>query len=88
LGGISEEVLSSREDAKVLVFLVMAMLFFVVTLLVSFFVIIYLIYKEGVSPDYGPDLFMAGLIPPSMATILLYVKVFGRHLFSKPDRPV
>jgi hypothetical protein len=41
---------------------------------------IWLINSEGISPTDGPNIFMAGLIPPSIATLFLYAKVFGRHL--------
>lgn len=70
-----------RENFKVLLFLIASMLFFVTTLLISFFLIILWINKAGVSPDYGPNLFMLGLVPPSVATLFLYVKVFGRFLW-------
>ena len=65
---------------RIVGFLVAAMLFFVITLLISFFLMIWFINRDGISPTDGPNFFMIGLIPPSIAAIFLYAKVFGKHL--------
>ena len=71
-----------QDNVKVLIFLVSSMLFFVTTLLISFFAIILWINQSKLSPDWGPNLFMLGLVPPSVATFFLYTKVFGRYLWA------
>ncbi|MCI0559996.1 MAG: hypothetical protein MN733_16020 [Nitrososphaera sp.] len=71
---------STRSNFLTLAFLVITVLFFAGTLLGSFFVIIVLINNSDVPPDIAPNIFMLGLVPPSIATFLLYTKVFGRFL--------
>jgi hypothetical protein len=67
-------------NLKVLVFLVATALFFAVTLLISFFGVIVMINRLGIPADQGPNFFMLGLVPPSILTVLLYFKGFGRFL--------
>ena len=57
-----------------------AALFFAVTLLASFFIIIVAINQMEIPADMAPNFFMLGLVPPSIATILLFTKVLGRLL--------
>ncbi|HEX2014680.1 MAG TPA: hypothetical protein VLA68_05580 [Nitrososphaera sp.] len=71
---------STRSNFLTLAFLIITVLFFAGTLLGSFFVIIVLINNSDVPPDIAPNIFMLGLVPPSIATFLLYTKVFGRFL--------
>lgn len=65
---------------KTLILLIITVLFFTVTLLGSFFVLIVFINEMDVSSDLAPNLLMIGLVPPSVLTLLLYIKVFGRFL--------
>lgn len=75
---------SSKESSKTslltLLFLVITVLFFAATLLGSFFVIIVIINEMDVPADIAPNIFMLGLVPPSILTFLLYTKFFGRFL--------
>jgi hypothetical protein len=60
-------------------------LFFAVTLFISFFLVIVAINRIDIPKDFAPNLFMLGLVPPSILTIILYIKVLGRFAF-KSDR--
>jgi hypothetical protein len=71
---------STRKNFVVVGFLIAAVLFFVATLLISFFLIIALINQADIPADSAPNIFMLGLVPPSILTFLLYTKVFGRFL--------
>ena len=71
---------SSRTTVRIVGFLVAIVFFFVVTLLVSFFGIIALINEMDIPGDVAPNVFMIGLIPPSILSILLYTKLFGRYI--------
>ena len=64
---------------RVSIFLIITVFFFAGTLLASFFGIIVMINYYNLK-DIGPGLFMVGLVPPSIASILLFTKVFGRFL--------
>ena len=81
-----EQPVTKEVTLSIVGFILATTLFFIVTLLVSFFLIISLINGEGISPTDGPNIFMAGLIPPSIATIVLYVKVFGKRLLQHIDQ--
>jgi hypothetical protein len=61
-------------------FLVATVFFFATTLFGSFFIIIVLINEMDVPADMAPNIFMLGLVPPSVLTFLLFTKVFGRFL--------
>jgi hypothetical protein len=69
-----------RTTARTVGFLVAIVFFFVFTLLVSFFGIIVLINEMDIPGDVAPNVFMIGLIPPSILSILLYTKLFGRFI--------
>ena len=71
---------SRRTTARTVAFLVAIVFFFVFTLLVSFFGIIVLINEMDIPGDVAPNVFMIGLIPPSILSILLYTKLFGRFI--------
>lgn len=75
---VSEE--SSRSIVKTIGFLVGIVFFFILTLLACFFGIIVLIYQMDIPGDVAPYVFMLGLIPPSILSILLYTKLFGRYI--------
>jgi hypothetical protein len=71
---------STRGSLVTLGFLIITVLFFAATLLTSFFIIIVIINETNVSADMAPNIFMLGLVPPSVSTFLLYTKVFGRFI--------
>jgi hypothetical protein len=49
-------------------------------LLISFFLLIVTINAINVPADVASNILMLGLLPPSVATFLLFTKVFGRFL--------
>jgi uncharacterized BrkB/YihY/UPF0761 family membrane protein len=69
---------SKREKVKLLGYMIGTAMFFGVTLLVSFFVVILAIDAINIPADIAPNILLAGLVPPSVATFLLFTKVFGR----------
>ncbi len=71
---------SSKDTLKTVGFLLIVLFFFVATLLASFFGIIVLINEMDIPGDVAPNVFMIGLIPPSILTFLLYTKVLGRFI--------
>lgn len=71
---------TSRTILRTVGFLLAIVFFFIFTLLVSFFGIIVLINEMDIPGDVAPNVFMVGLIPPSILSILLYTKLFGRFL--------
>ena len=54
--------------------------FFGVTLLISFFIVIIAINAMNIPADIAPNLLLVGLVPPSIATFLLFTRVFGRFI--------
>jgi hypothetical protein len=69
---------AKRDNLKLLVYMVGAAVFFAVTLFISFFIVIVMINNADIPGDVAPNMFMLGLIPPSVGTFLLFTKVFGR----------
>ena len=69
-----------RDSVKLFGYMIGVALFFAVTLLASFFIIIVAINQMDIPADVAPNFFMLGLVPPSIATILLFTKVLGRLL--------
>jgi uncharacterized BrkB/YihY/UPF0761 family membrane protein len=69
-----------REKVKLLGFMVGTALFFGVTLLISFFLVIVAINATKIPTDVAPNILMLGLVPPSVATFLLFTKAFGRFI--------
>ena len=69
-----------RDTVKLFGYMVGVALFFAVTLLASFFMMIVIINWMDITGDEAPNFFMLGLVPPSIATILLFTKVLGRLL--------
>ena len=67
-----------REKIKLLTFMIGTALFFGVTLLISFFLAIVAINATKIPADVAPNVLMLGLVPPSVATFLLFTKVLGR----------
>ena len=70
----------SRTTVRTVGFLMAIVFFFIITLLISFFGIIVLIDEMDIPGDMAPNVFMVGLIPPSILSILLYKKLFGRFI--------
>ncbi len=71
---------SRREKAKLLGYMIGTAVFFGVTLLISFFLVIVAINAIKIPADVASNILMLGLVPPSVATFLLFTKVFGRFL--------
>jgi hypothetical protein len=69
-----------RDNLKLIAYMVGAMLFFAVTLFISFFVVIVAINNMDIPGDIAPNMFMLGLLPPSIGTFLLFTKVFGQFM--------
>jgi uncharacterized BrkB/YihY/UPF0761 family membrane protein len=67
-----------REKIKLLTFMIGTALFFGVTLLISFFLTIVAINVIKIPADVAPNILILGLVPPSVATFLLFTKVLGR----------
>jgi uncharacterized BrkB/YihY/UPF0761 family membrane protein len=67
-----------REKIKLLTFMIGTALFFGVTLLISFFLTIVAINVIKIPADVAPNILILGLVPPSVATFLLFTKAFGR----------
>jgi uncharacterized BrkB/YihY/UPF0761 family membrane protein len=67
-----------REKIKLLTFMIGTALFFGVTLLISFFLAIVAINAIKIPADVTPNILILGLVPPSVATFLLFTKVLGR----------
>ena len=69
-----------RDNLKLLAYMIGAAVFFMVTLFISFFIVIVAINNFAISADDAPNMFMLGLVPPSIGTFLLFTKVFGRFM--------
>jgi hypothetical protein len=69
-----------RDNLKLLAYMIGAAAFFAVTLFISFFIVIVAINNADIPGDVAPNMFMLGLIPPSVGTFLLFTKVFGRFM--------
>jgi uncharacterized BrkB/YihY/UPF0761 family membrane protein len=75
---VRHAVSTRREKVKLLTFMIGTALFFGVTLLISFFLAIVAINAVKIPADVAPNILMLGLVPPSVATFLLFTKAFGR----------
>jgi uncharacterized BrkB/YihY/UPF0761 family membrane protein len=71
---------SRREKVKLLGYMIGTAMFFGVTLLISFFMVIITINTIKIPADIVPNILLVGLIPPSLATFFLFTKVFGRFI--------
>ena len=71
---------SRRDKLKLLGYMVGTALFFGVTLLISFFLVIVAINSIKIPAEVASNILMLGLVPPSVATLLLFTKVFGRFI--------
>jgi uncharacterized BrkB/YihY/UPF0761 family membrane protein len=69
-----------REKVKLLGYMIGTAMFFGVTLLISFFMVIITINAIKIPADIAPNILLLGLIPPSLATFFLFTKVFGRFI--------
>ena len=68
------------KNAKLLGYVIAAALFFGMTLLVSFFLVIMAINAIDIPGNIAPNIFVLGLVPSSIGTFLLFTKVFGRFV--------
>lgn len=73
----------SSDNFRLLVYMIGATLFFVVTLLISFFLVIVMINHMNIPRDVAPNLLLVGLVPPSLLTVIVFTKVLGRFSMSK-----
>ncbi|HXV46004.1 MAG TPA: hypothetical protein VD736_04960 [Nitrososphaera sp.] len=71
---------TKRDNLKLLAYMIGAVAFFAVTLLISFFIVIVAINNADIPGDVAPNMFMLGLVPPSVGTFLLFTKVLGRFM--------
>jgi hypothetical protein len=69
-----------RERVKLLGYMIGTAIFFSVTLFISFFLVIVTINSTKIPADVASNILMLGLVPPSVATFLLFTKVFGRFI--------
>jgi hypothetical protein len=70
----------TRDYLKLLAFMIGAAVFFIVTLFISFFIVIVALNNSDIPGEEKPNMFMLGLVPPSIGTFLLFTKVFGRFM--------
>ncbi|AFU58514.1 MAG: hypothetical protein QXX64_05895 [Nitrososphaera sp.] len=77
---MAHTVRTRRDNLKLLAFMIGAAVFFVVTLFISFFIVIVALNNSDIPGEDKPNMFMLGLIPPSIGTFLLFTKVFGRFM--------
>jgi hypothetical protein len=71
---------SRGEKVKLLSYMIGTAVFFGVTLLISFFLVIVTINAIKIPADGASNILMLGLVPPSVTTFLLFTRVFGRFL--------
>ena len=71
---------SKREKVKLLGYMIGAAMFFGVIMLISFFVVIMAISVIKIPVDIAPNILLVGLVPPAVATFLLFTKVLGRFI--------
>lgn len=75
------QTVKKRHDSlKLIAFMVGAAVFFGITLFISFFVVILALNNSDIPGDEKPNMFMLGLIPPSVGTFLMFTKVLGRFM--------
>ena len=77
-----EEQDTTLDYLRLLTYMLCTALFFVVTLLISFFLVIVMINKMDIPGNIAPNLFILGLIPPSILTIIVFIKLFGKFPIS------
>jgi len=68
------------EKVKLLGYMIGTATFFGVALLISFFIVITAINAIKIPADMAPNMLMLGLVPPSIATFLLFTRVLGRFI--------
>ena len=71
---------SKREKVKLLGYMIGAAMFFGVIMLISFSIVIMAINVIKIPVDIAPNILLVGLVPPSVATFLLFTKVLGRFI--------
>ncbi len=71
---------SRREKLKLLGYMIGTAMFFGVTLLISFFVVIMAINAVKIPADVAPNILLIGLIPPSITTFMLFTRAFSRFI--------
>jgi hypothetical protein len=71
---------SKREKVKLLGYMIGAAMFFGVIMLISFFVVIMAINAMKIPVDIAQNILLIGLVPPSVATFLLFTKLLSRFI--------
>jgi hypothetical protein len=69
-----------RDKLKLLGYMIGTAMFFSMTLLISFFLVIVAINSIKIPAEVASNLLMLGLVPPSVSTFFLFTKVFGRFI--------
>ena len=59
----------TRDYLKLLAFMIGAAVFFIVTLFISFFIVIVALNNSNIPGEEKPNMFMLGLVPPSIGTV-------------------
>jgi hypothetical protein len=77
---LAHTVTTRRDSLRLLAYMVGVAVFFAVTLFISFFIVIVALNNSDIPGEDKPNMFMLGLIPPSVGTFLLFTKVFGRFM--------
>jgi hypothetical protein len=78
-----EQQLSLPDNLRLLGYMLAATIFFAVTLLASFFIVISIINQTHIPTNAAPNFFMLGLIPPSVLTLIVFTKVLGGFYIGK-----
>ena len=71
---------TTRENLKLLSYMVAAALFFGLTLFISFFFVIAVTNAADIPAEIAPYIFMLGLVPPSIGTFLVFTKLVGKYI--------
>ena len=71
---------TTRENLKLLGYMVTAALFFSLTLFISFFLVIAATNATDIPAEVAPNIFMLGLVPPSVGTFLIFTRVIGKFM--------
>jgi len=71
---------TTRENLKLLCYMVSAALFFGLTLFISFFFVIAVTNANDIPAEIAPNIFMVGLVPPSIGTFLVFTKLVGKYI--------
>jgi hypothetical protein len=71
---------TTRENLKLLCYMIGAAIFFGLTLFISFFFVIAVTNATDIPAEIAPNIFMLGLVPPSIGTFLVFTKLVGKYI--------